>query len=304
MHVPTRKRMPTLRSRSKRNLVRLTVVLAFIMIIPGCVSRMFYYPTKTVRQTPADRGLAYRELDFSSADGTALTGWWVESPSPPVKGLVLHLHGNAQNMGDHFEFVRWLPAAGYHVMTMDYRGYGNSAGSPNRKGVYEDTHAALQLASRLASEAELPLVVIGQSLGGANAVAVLGREPVDGVRVVVIDSAFFGYREIVRDKIALIPVLSLVRTPLSWLIISNRFSPGTAAATLPHVPTLYLHGTQDMVIPHGHSKRLAASSPPGAEFWTVPGGQHTDGFFDAALRDRLLDWLDEHLKDGRQPNGL
>jgi len=296
MLLTLRKNASSLSPRFKRNVLRLTVCLACIMIVPGCVSRLFYYPTTTIRHTPADRGLAYRDLFFNSADGASLTGWWVESTSPTPKGVLLHLHGNAQNMGDHFEFVRWLPAEGFHVVTMDYRGYGNSQGSPTRKGVYHDTLAALRLTSRLASEAGLPWGVIGQSLGGANAVAVLGREPVNGLRALIVDSAFFGYREIVRDKIGLIPVLRLLRTPLSWLIISNRWSPGSAAPTLPSIPILYLHGTHDLVIPHGHSEHLAASSPPSAEIWLIPGGQHTDAFFDATFRQRTLDWLNQHFQ--------
>ena len=49
-------------------------------------------------------------------------------PSVKRKATVLHLHGNAANISNHLPLVAWLPARGYNVLMIDYRGFGRSAG--------------------------------------------------------------------------------------------------------------------------------------------------------------------------------
>ena len=127
---------------------------------------------------------------------------------------MIHFHGNAQNMTAHFGFVSWLPALGFNLFVFDYRGYGTSAGTPNRRGVYEDSLAALDYIAARPDIDHNRLLVLGQSLGGANAVAAVGSRPIAGIRAVVVDSAFAAYQDIVRDKMAAIPLLSFFRTPL------------------------------------------------------------------------------------------
>ena len=51
-----------------------------------------------------------------------------DAAAPPAglqpKGTVLFLHGNAQNISAHIAAVHWLPKAGYNLLLLDYRGYG------------------------------------------------------------------------------------------------------------------------------------------------------------------------------------
>jgi len=114
---------------------------------------------------------------------------------------VIHFHGNAQNMSAHFGFVSWLPAQGFNLFVFDYRGYGTSAGKADREGVFEDSLAALDYIAARPGVDRNRFAGAGQSLGGANAIAVVGSRPHSGIRAVVIESAFSSYREIVRDKL-------------------------------------------------------------------------------------------------------
>lgn len=125
------------------NLIIYCLVILVLFLI-GCVrvNQMFYYPDRTVYATPADSGLHFEEVVFLSRDGTELSGWFIPAVGE-AQGTILHLHGNAENMTSHFGFVNWLPAAGFNLFVFDYRGYGKSAGSPNRAGVYEDSCSAL-----------------------------------------------------------------------------------------------------------------------------------------------------------------
>lgn len=262
----------------------------------GCVSGMFYQPDHKVYDTPDRHGLKYEQVTFSSKDGTQLSGWFIPAVGTP-RGTVIHFHGNAQNMTAHFGFVAWLPAQGFNLFVFDYRGYGTSAGKPNRRGVFEDSLAALDYIAARPGIDHNKLLVLGQSLGGANAIVAVGSRPHAGIRALAIDSAFASYQEIVHDKIAAMPLLSLLRTPLSHLLIGNDLSPDAVVANIAPTPLLIIHGTADPVVPCSHGKRLFELAREPKQFWTVEGGDHTEAFADhgSVYCKRLVAFFDEAL---------
>lgn len=270
-----------------------TAVLLGVVLLTlscqGCVSSMFYYPDRKVYDTPDRRGLKYEEVTFNSADGTSLVGWFVPSVGP-AQGTVIHFHGNAQNMTAHFAFVSWLPAAGFNLFVFDYRGYGKSAGKPERRGLYEDSLAALDYIEKRPGIAPDRLLVLGQSMGGANAITALGSRPRKSVRAVAIDSTFASYRGIVRDKIGEMTLLSWFRWPLSYLLIGNSLSPEEYIARITPTPLLLIHGTADAVTPYAHGKRLFDLAGEPKQLWTIEGGEHTSALSDAGggYREKLV----------------
>jgi uncharacterized protein len=273
------------------------VMLAGIGLLAGCASRAFYYPTRDVYGTPAVAGLRYEAVRFRSRDGTALSGWFIPA-SGTQKGTVVHFHGNAQNMTAHFQFVSWLPAAGFNVFVFDYRGYGASEGRPSREGLYEDSVAALQYVRSRPDVDRDRLLVLGQSLGGANALSAVSGAGSEGVRAVALDSTFYSYRLITRDAIRQIPVLSLLRWPLSFAVVGNRRSPCSMIGALSPIPVLVLHGTADEVVPYRHGQALFHAAGDPKQFVTVPGGQHTDALLrsDPIYRRKLVEFFENALE--------
>lgn len=248
--------------------------------LTGCVNPMFYQPDRRLYQTPANTGLAYEEIRFASKDGTKLAGWFIPAVGTnAVKGTVIHCHGNAQNMSSHFLFVNWLPQQGFHLFVFDYRGYGASAGKPDRQGVFDDTVAAIECVRNRKDIDPEKIVVFGQSLGAANALAVLGENinAAHAVRGIAADSSFFSYRQIVRDKIKTIPVLSWFRWPLSFVVVSNRHSPGNAVGCLPgDLPLMILHGKSDRIVPFEHARELFAAAHDPKMMVTADDCGHTE----------------------------
>ena len=272
------------------------LLVAGVIFCHGCASRLLYYPTDRDYGRPSDAGLRYEEVTFPSRDGTRLSGWFVPAVGMP-KGTVLHFHGNAQNMTAHFSFVSWLPREGFNVFVFDYRGYGKSEGRPGRKGVHEDSCAAL---AYLRSRSDIDtgrILVLGQSLGGANALAAIHSEGADGIRAVALDSAFYSYRLIVRDTIKHIPVLSLLRWPLSFVVISNAKSPSSTIGQLQPIPVLIFHGTDDPVVPFRHGRLLFERAEEPRTLVTIPSGGHTDAFIrqDPVFRKQLVDFFESVL---------
>jgi fermentation-respiration switch protein FrsA (DUF1100 family) len=276
-------------------LPKLMFVGLMVLLLPGCVNRMFYYPNRVEYREPESIGGGAQEVFFRSGDGTRLHGWFVAATTSNVHGTVVHFHGNAQNLTAHSSFVDWLPAEGFNVFLFDYRGYGKSEGRPSREGLFMDGVAALREVRGISGVDTNRIIMIGQSLGGTTALAIAGRHPELRGQALIIDSAFYSYRRIVRDKIAHIPLLSLFRVPLSYVLISNALSPEDTLADIAPVPILFLHGTADLVIPHHHSEMLYAAAGEPKQLILIPGGRHIDAMIEH--RAEILPRVIRFMKD-------
>ncbi len=262
-----------------------------VMGMTGGVEPRFFYPDRHDYGSPATVGLPHRQIEFASADGTRLHGWFVPAIGTRC-GTVLHAHGNAQNMSAHFGFVDWLPRRGYDVFAFDYRGYGRSDGHPTLRGALDDTIAALATVRALPEADRERLYVIGQSLGGALVLAALGRGHTSGVRAVVADSAFSSPRAIVADVLAELPGLNLIRHPLARWLISDEVSAEAVVANIAPRPILFIHGERDRVIPVSHSDRLFAAAREPKTYWRIAGLDHTEALTLREWQDRLVEFFE------------
>lgn len=274
------------------------VTLAFLCAISanliGCANSVFYQPNDVIYRTPANDGYAYEEVEFASGDGTKLSGWFIAAQGK-AHGTVIHFHGNAQNMTAHYSFVSWLPKRGFNLFVFDYRGYGRSQGKPNRKGVYEDSVAAIKYVQSRSDVEQDKILIFGQSLGGANAIAAVGRNEFIGIKGVAIDSAFYSYELIAKHHLA---KRSLGST--TGLLVTNDYSPGPVVDQISPIPLLLIHGTSDQVIPFAHSKMLYDKANEPKELWFVPKAQHTEALtrFGRKYIPRLERYFLECLGEG------
>jgi uncharacterized protein len=275
---------------------RVIIALTACVFFSGCASvdGVFYYPNKKVYRTPAGEGLAYEEVRFASSDGTKLSGWFVPAVAAPAAGTVIHFHGNAQNMTSHYSFVSWVPHNGFNLFVFDYRGYGASEGSPDREGVIQDSAAAIKYVQARDDVDRNKIIVLGQSLGGANAIAAVGGNEFDGIVGVVVDSAFSSYEDVGKDH-----VWRLFKPLVGWLI-GDAFNPIDYVDKIAPTPLVVIHGTADSVVPYYHGPRLHARAKEPKELWTVDNGRHTDALtrHEAEMIPRLLKRFRAWVKAG------
>jgi len=256
-------------------------------LLAGCAEGLFFYPDQRVYSTPAQLGVAVQEFHFANADGLLLHGWWLPAVGTPRATLV-HAHGNAANISNHAPFIAWLPAEGIEVLSFDYRGFGRSHGKPSLDGVVADTRAAIAEARRRRRSAG-PLVLLGQSLGGATAIRALAEETAAGaadIKLLITDSAFASYRGVAREA-ASRSVLSLV-APLALASLPAEASDPLSAIVHIKAPVLLLHGELDSIIGIGNSERLHAAATSPKQFIRIAGGQHMDALERADVRARVL----------------
>lgn len=268
-------------------------MLLLIMTLPGC-TQVFFQPHSLLIDTPDRYGVEYQTEDFQAADGTALNAWFLPAKlkgKGEAKATVLFLHGNAENISTHFRNVAWMPAEGFNVLALDYRGYGASEGTPSLAGIQLDIDAAMR--GLLTHKGVDPdrIVIFGQSLGGALAIHYAAHGAYRAkLRAVVIDSAFYDYRQITREKFAGF-FLTWPFQWLPWLTIDNDYSPAASVAALSPLPLLLMQGDRDMVVPLHHTRQLFEQAGEPKERWVVPGAGHIQSLNNEGIRKRLVEYL-------------
>jgi pimeloyl-ACP methyl ester carboxylesterase len=273
-------------------------VAAALVLLSGC-GLAFYHPDHKQRATPARAHVAFEPLSLKTDDGVSIAAWRLHartSSGAPLRGTVVHFHGNAENMSAHFRFASWLTAEGYEVIVFDYRGYGRSEGEPSREGLVLDGKAVLDYVARDPLLQDRDVFILGQSLGGAVAVPTLARwlaapSRALNVRALILDSSFATYRGVARARLAALGFLGPLVWPLG-LLASDDASPVEAIGRL-EVPLLFIHSEGDPVVPFAEGWALfEASDPSRSELWKLSGGGHLRALKPGSpYRARLVEYL-------------
>ncbi len=268
---PKKRRFSIYRVLKALGIVVVVFLVAFIAFDGrGFVeSKTFYMPTHRKFDTP--RGAI--DVSIPTPDGLRLHGWlympvgW-KAGDPPVPA-VLHVHGNGGAIGYHAKYTAWLARRGFAVLVFDYRGYGASDEPKemlSRDALLVDTRAAFEfLASREGIDRDR-LAVVGQSLGGAFALALAASDP--RVKAVVTLAAFAGWREIAQAHAGWI----------GYAAIKPGLDGVELVKQLGEKPLLIVHGAEDRIVPISQGRMLYASAKgdPRVEMLEVPGAGHND----------------------------
>ncbi len=277
--------------------MRALATLFAALLLAGCTS-FFFQPSRALVATPARFGVEFRQLDIEAADGTVLRAWYMPARGP-ARGSILFLHGNAENISTHFANVVWLPAEGFNVLALDYRGYGASEGSPSLAGAQLDIDAALRALLARPDVDPDRIVVFGQSLGAALAIYYVAHSRDRAhIRALVADSAFADYRAIAREKLAGF-FLTWPLQWLPWLTVDDDYSPAEAVGAVSPIPLLIVQGDADRVVPVANARRLFALAREPKQLWIVPGAGHIGSLRSAAERARLAAYLRRVVEPAR-----
>ncbi|SER44990.1 hypothetical protein SAMN03159444_04183 [Pseudomonas sp. NFACC02] len=274
--------------------------LLLFLSLTGC-SELLFYPERDVPLTPAKAHLSYRDITLITADGKKLNAWFLPAKEGvPVKGTVLHLHGNGGNMAWHLSGSYWLPEQGYQVLLLDYRGYGHSEGDPSLPAVYQDIDAAFDWLNKAPEVQGKPLVVLGQSIGGALGVHYLSQHPQQRSRVkaLVLDGVPASYREVARYTLSTSWLTWAFKRPLSW-VIPDGDSAINGIGQLQGTPMLLFQSLDDSQVPLHNGISLYQSAPL-PRVLQLTRGPHVQTFEDPTWREVMVRYLD----DPQHFNGL
>jgi fermentation-respiration switch protein FrsA (DUF1100 family) len=243
----------------------LTVLLASVFSAACSLERRFiFHPEQEILQTPADVGLEFNDVYFSTEDGIRLNGWHI--PHPAAALTLLWFHGNAGNISHRVENIRLLhDRLGINIFIFDYRGYGRSEGSISETGTYLDGRAAVRYLRERYRVQPAELIMFGRSMGAA--VAADTATDHDHL-LLTLESPFVSVPEMAR---ALLPRVGIAR------LLSIQYNVVEKLRRV-NTPVFVLHGDQDEVVPLAQGKRVfdAASEPK--RFYAIRGARHNDTY--------------------------
>jgi hypothetical protein len=259
----------------------LGLYLAFIGLVYAMQGRLLYLPDMPGREltaTPEDVGLSYEDVRFTASDGVALHGWFVPAGGE-ARGTLLFFHGNAGNISHRLESVSQFHGLGLEVLIVDYRGYGQSEGSPSEQGTYRDAEAAWRYLTEVRGVPESHIVVFGRSVGGAVAAWLAANREAGAL---IVESSFSSLPALAAELYWFLPVrwLSRYRYPTAEYV---------AAADC---PVLVIHSRDDDIVPFHHGRAIYESAGGSRQFLEL-SGPHNGGHM--LSEERYLDGLDGFL---------
>ena len=260
-------------------------VLGVLLLIWIGQRTLIYFPDRHV-PSPAVTGLSDVEaVEIPSAGGVTLQGWFLPSRVQPPSPVVIVFNGNAGNRAYRSRLGAALRSQGLSVLLFDYRGFGDSSGSPAEGGLYDDARAVRRYLEGRSDVRADRLVYFGESLGTAVAVRLAVEHP---PAALILRSPFTSMVDVGRLHYPILPVRWLLR---------DRFSSIDAIGGV-RSPVLVVAGDRDRIVPLEQSRQLFESAPQPRELVVVRGADHND----AALLDgrELIDavrrFVESHAK--------
>src|SRR5919202_5277842 len=145
--------------------------------------------------TPWELGIPHEEVSFHTEDGLLLRGWWLPSLEPKRTVIALHGHRGARHHCVGVGAALWRRGA--NVLLFDHRGTGSSDGELLSLGYFETLDALAAVGYSLSRSPEVPLGLIGYSMGASVALMTAARDV--WVKATVADSPYASERDLVRS---------------------------------------------------------------------------------------------------------
>lgn len=255
--------------------LRLGLILA-LLASPGCAwldgqQRQFIYrPTAGV---PADfaglrEGDRHYFVDLPDIPPRQqLAIWWLPHANADAPTL-LYLHGTFRNLFGNQRKIEALRSAGFSVLAVDYRGWGESSPlTPSEQSILEDAQVAweeLKTYQPMASKR----VIYGHSMGSGVALDLATRlqSPAD-YGGLVLESAFTSFTEVANASGWLASLLNLFNP--------ERFDSISKISQV-HAPLLMLHGSLDDTVPIRLGERLFAAANAPKQWMEMKNAAHSD----------------------------
>ena len=217
------------------------------------------------------------EVSFSSKSGSRISGWFYKAEAPV--GVAVLMHGIRSNRGQMTARAEQLLELNISSLVFDFQAHGASPGTIITLGHLESYDAQAALTYVKSVEPDLPVLIIGVSMGGA---ATLLAKPTLDVEVIVLESVYPDITTAISNRLAsrlpagrlFAPLLSYQIKPRAGVSASD-LSPVNEAARVT-AATLVLNGSEDTHTTIEDSVRLYEMLPEPKDISIINGAGHVD----------------------------
>lgn len=291
--------------RRWRRLVAIPIGLLVLYYVVAPVTLALIYTstpaTSVGSRTPADLGLAYRDVRFRTSDGVSLSGWYLPSRNGTAVAL---LHGSGSTRSATLEHAAFLNREGFGVLAFDSRGFGRSGGTGMSLGWFGDLDidGAMSFLSDRPGVDPAKIGVVGLSMGGEEAIAAAGTD--DRIRAVVAEGA--GAVRTVADAKSIDGFTRYLGIPHYWLrdLVMDMFTDAprpialedAMTAIAPRPVLLISSAPRELE----YTEQYRAAAPASTQLWALYDAPHIGGLttHPSEYRQRVTAFLADALNVG------
>jgi len=222
-----------------------------------------------------------------AGDGVALKGWRCNAAGPR-RGVLVYLHGVADNRTSAIGVIERFRARGFDVVAYDSRAHGESDGDVCTYGFLEKR----DLSRVIDTLGGGSIVLVGTSLGAAVAIQEAATDK--RIRAVVAAETFSDLRTVAAERAPFFFTPTIIRRAFQLAEQQGHFdvdavNPASAALGIT-VPVLLVHGDADTDTPVAHSRRVFANLHGPKRLIVVPGARH-NGSLRAEVWEEIEQWV-------------
>lgn len=219
-------------------------------------------------------------------DKDALAGYLIRSKKKTDKVAIL-IHGYCSSHRDLSAQAKIFLKNNFHIFAPDLRAHGKSSGKIIGMGGYDKNDMLLWIDKIIKLFGKkTKIALFGLSMGGATVCLLSGENLPKNVQCIVSDCAYDSlekqFKFVLKQKIRL-PEFPLFKIAKRYIKLKAKYNlddirPVDAVAKS-QLPILFIHGTEDELVPFEMAENLYNSSNnPKTEFYPVKNAGHALSF--------------------------
>lgn len=273
------------------------VIIALLIAAPLVIMDQMFNHHITYSQLfkGEDFGIDAQEHFVQTQDGLNIAIYEVKADNP--KAVILTLSGIEKPSGTAFMgHAAMFQKQGYSTIMIEMRAHGNSEGDEICLGYKEtlDVGAALEYVKNEEEYNNLPILIMGLSMGAGTAINSIAQFP--EIDALISLSAFSSCEETFAEIMAQSMPKALASVIKPFLYVGTFIRYGSASSLKPinsikalnGRPALLMHTTEDSNVAYSNFLRLKAAATENVEFHTFEGDEHfiTPEFFNPEKDER------------------
>lgn len=189
-------------------------------------------------------------------------------------------HGYTSKAKHMAGFVNKFHSLGYNVLAVDARAHGDSEGTKIGMGWVERFDVIKWIKYIISLEPDAQIILHGVSMGASTVLMASGEELPKNVKAIIADCGYTSEWDEFRQEadvlhIPWFPVLN-ASSAISKARDGYDFKQASAVEQVKksHIPTLFIHGSKDELVPYGMLNELYSAANCEKEILTIQGAGH------------------------------
>lgn len=189
-------------------------------------------------------------------------------------------HGYTSKAKHMAGFVNKFHSLGYNVLAVDARAHGDSEGTKIGMGWVERFDVIEWINYIISLEPDAQIILHGVSMGASTVLMASGEELPKNVKAIIADCGYTSEWDEFRQEadvlhIPWFPVLN-ASSVISKVRDGYDFKQASAVEQVKksHIPTLFIHGSKDELVPYGMLNELYSAANCEKEILTIQGAGH------------------------------